>query len=135
MAKRDRPIYAFIHVDGKLIPEMAYDRRALDGLKQNQRVKVDIDEWRSRGRLRAYWKMLQEAVDATGCAPSKEVLHEAVKLDTGHINHVRLASGLTVAVPASIAFDAMDEPQMIAFFEAAQEVLARNYGFVMEAAA
>lgn len=130
--KKERPVYAFRRRGNSLVPEMEYDLRALDGIPQNERVKIDISEWRSLGRLRAYWKMLHECVEATECALNAETLHEAVKLSTGHVQHVRLKSGLTVAVPASIAFDKMSEAEMVSFFRQAEMTLARDYGFVRE---
>lgn len=131
MAKKDkdRPVYAFIRKGNSLVPEMAMDTRALDGISQGQRVKLEIKNFRNLDRLKAYWAILHECIDATGCAPNVKSLHNAIKLQTGHVELVRLNTGLTVAVPASIAFENMDESEMVSFFMAAEEFLATEYGF------
>ncbi|WP_192258609.1 hypothetical protein [Mesorhizobium caraganae] len=133
MAKRpEKPIYSFIRKGNVLMPEMAYDLRALDGVANGQRVRIDIKEWRNLDRLKAYWSLLHEAVDATGMSVSAEKLHEVIKLDTGLVDLVRLPNGMTVAIPASIALDRMSEGEFIAYFQSAEEWLARVYGFVSE---
>lgn len=133
MAKRpDKPVYSFIRKGNVLAPEMAYDLRALDGIANGQRVRVDIKEWRNLDRLKAYWSLLHEAVQATGCSIAAEKLHEVIKLETGLVDLVRLPNGMTVAIPASIALDKMSEPEFIAYFQSAEEWLARVYGFVSE---
>jgi len=131
MAKQ-RPVHGFRRQGNKLVPDSAYDLGALDGIADGELVRVEIKQWRNGGRHRAYWAMLKECVDATGCALNVTVLHEAVKLSTGCVDLVRLKSGMTVAVPGSISFDTMTEPEFVSFFQAAQEVLAREYGFVAE---
>jgi hypothetical protein len=131
MAKsdKDKPVYAFTRKGNHLIPDMEMDIHALDGIAQGQRVKLDIKNFRNLERLKAYWVTLHECIDATGCAPNVRSLHNAIKLQTDHVELVRLKSGLTVAVPASIAFENMDEGEMITFFMAAEQFLATEYGF------
>lgn len=132
MNKRERPTYRFIRRGMTLRPAMEYDCAALEGVAHNEEVTVHITQGRFNPRLRAYWAMLRDCVDATGCAPSKEALHEAVKLHTGHGVPVRLSDGTELLVPGSIAFDAMSEQEFVRFFRAAEEWLAREFGFVRE---
>jgi len=133
MAKKsDKPVYAFIRKGNALVPEMEYDLHALDGIAQGQRVSIDIQQWRNRARLRAYWATLQECVDATGCAPSKEALDAFVRPAVGHVTNLRLANGYMVGVPRPINLSECDEPEMVAFFQAAEELLAKQFGFVSE---
>lgn len=132
---KEKPVYAFIRRGNYLCPELEMDTHALDGIAQNERVKVDVKQFRSLPRLRAYWAMLHDCIEATDCAPNVNVLHDFIKLDTGHVEHVRLANGFTVAVPGSIAFEKMSEAEMVSFFKAAEACLARNYGFAGKAAA
>lgn len=129
MAKRERPTYAFLRRGNTLVPEMDFDARALEGVANGQRVKVDVSEFRSTPRMRAYWMMLHEVVAATECAPSAERLHEAMKLELGIVDHVQV-KGFKVAVPASIAFDKMSESEMVQYFNLAQRWLAETYGYV-----
>lgn len=132
MAKKpEKPTYAFIRHGNALVPEMEYDRRALEGIANGQRVRVTIGEWRNLDRLRAYWSMLHEVVEATGANNlTAEKLHEVLKLQNGVVDLILLPSGMTVAIPGSIALERMSEPEFIAFFEKAKEWLSRTYGYV-----
>ena len=133
MAKKpEKPVYAFIRRGDALVPELDMDCRAIDGIAQGQRVKVEIKEFRNVGRHRAYWKMLHEMVAATECALSPERLHEVIKLETGVVDLIRLPNGMTVAIPGSIAFDKMSEEEFVAFFKAAERWLAEAYGWAPE---
>lgn len=129
MAKRERPTYAFIRRGNTLVPEMDFDARAFDGVANGQRVKVDVSEFRSASRLRAYWAMLHDVVTATECAPSAERLHEAMKLELGIVDHVQV-KGFKVAVPASIAFDKFTEAEMVEYFSLVERWLAETYGYI-----
>lgn len=131
MAKKpDKPIYSFIRRGRTLVPEMDYDARALDGVAEGQRVRIELKEWRNVARLRAYWAMLHEVVAATGANNlTAERLHEVLKLHCGCVDVVMLPSGMPLAIPSSIALDKMAEPEFIAFFQKAEEWLAATYGY------
>lgn len=131
MAKRtEKPVYAFIRRGNSLVPEMQYDLQALDGVEQGQRVKVDVKQWRNLDRLKAYWATLQDCIDATGCSPSKEALDAYIRPAVKFVDTIRLANGFLVGVPRPINTRECDEPEMIAFFNAATELLARDFGYV-----
>lgn len=129
---KDSPVYAFQRQGTHLVPEMEYDISALDGIAQGQRVRIHIMQWRQSSRLRAYWSMLNDCVKATDCAPTKKALHNTIKLGIGLVDEVRLKDGTITLVPSSISFDNMSEPDMIAYFAAAEKWLAENIGFVSE---
>lgn len=129
-AKPEKSVYAFVRRGNALVPEMAYDIRALDGIANGQRVNVAIKEWRNLDRLRAYWSMLHDVVDATGANNlTAEKIHEVLKLENGVVDLIRLPTGMTVAIPGSIALDKMDEPDFIEFFRKAEAWLSRTYGY------
>lgn len=129
MAKKpEKPVYAFIRTAQGLVPEMAYDAHALDGVKLGERVRVEIKQFRNLGRFRLYWSMLAKVLEATDCAPTVEHLHSAIKLELGYGTPVRLGNGMTVLVPGSIAFEAMDEAEFQGFFERAAAYLAGQFG-------
>lgn len=131
MAKKaEKPVYAFIRRGNSLVPEMQYDLQALEGIQQGQRVKLEIKQWRNLDRLAAYWCMLYDCVEATGCAPSKEALDQYVRPAVNYVDTIRLANGFMVGVPRAINTRECDEPEMIAFFNAATELLAREFGYV-----
>jgi len=133
MTKRpEKPVYAFIRRGDGLFPEMAYDLHALDGVAQGQRVKLELKQWRNLDRLRAYWATLQDCVDATGCAPSKEALDAYLRPAVGFVDAIRLANGFMVGVPRAINTRDCEEPEMIAFFLAVEQQLAKEFGYVNE---
>jgi len=135
MAKRERSIYAWIRRGNSLLPELDYDLRALDGIANGQRVRIEVKEFRNLDRHRAYWAMLHEAVESTECALSPERLHEVLKLETGVVDLIQLPSGYKVAIPGSIAFDKMPEAEFIRFFQSAERWLAETYGYAPESTA
>ena len=126
--KDKQPLY-LVRKGLSLVPHMEMDADVIAAIPEGTPVRVEIKQPRFGPRHRAYWYMLNECVKATGCALSANVLHMAVKLETGHVELVRLNNGLTVAVPGSIAFDKMSESDMVLFFEAAKEYLAREHGY------
>lgn len=133
--KREKSVYAFVRKGNTLVPEMDMDLRALDGIANGQRVRIEVKEFRNLDRHRAYWAMLHEAVQATECALTPEHLHEVIKMEAGLVELVRLPGGVTVALPGSIAFDKISESDFVAFFNAAQRWLAETYGYAPEARA
>jgi hypothetical protein len=132
MSKRDKPPYKFIFNGKGLVPEMEYDWQALEGLQIGQGVKVEIGQWRNLSRLRAYWATLQDCINATGCAPHKEALDAYLRPAVGHCDFIRMPNGQFSAVPRAINTKDCDEPEMIAFFQAVEERLAKDFGFVSE---
>ncbi len=133
MAKRaEKPVYSWTRRGNVLVPCMNYDLGALDGVAENQRVKLVLSQWRNLDRLRAYWATLQDCVDATGCAPTKEALDAYVRPAVGYVDAIRLANGHFVGVARPINTRECEEPEMIAFFKSAEECLARDFGFVSE---
>ncbi len=134
MAKNEKPPIYMLRRGNALVPEMGMDAEAISALPFNTRLKVSIVEPRNVARLRAYFAMLNEVVKATGCAPTPEALHELVKLETGFVIHVRMGAH-KIALPGSIAFDKISEQEMTAFFQSAEEFLAREFGYVAERAA
>lgn len=136
MAKRpEKPAYAFQRVNNSLVPEMSFDLAALDGIAQGERVRIEIRQWRNSGRNRAYWSMLTEVVSGCGLKLTPEKLHEVLKLENGVVELVRLPTGMTVAIPGSIAFEKMTEAEFVDFFRKAEEWLAEVYGYVRQEAA
>lgn len=130
MAKKpDKPVYAFVRKGNYLLPEMQQDARALDGIAQGERVRVEIRQWRNLDRNRAYWAMLGDVVAATECALTPERLHDVIKLELKVVDLIRLPNGMTVALPGSIAFDKMEEAEFVAFFKAAEKWLSETYGY------
>lgn len=132
--KEHRPVF-MVRKGLALVPETDMDAEAIINIPHGHSVEITLKRERSNPRLRAYWQMLYEVVKATDCAPSEERLHEAVKLQTGYIDRIRLGNGMTVAIPGSVAFDKMTEDEFVRFFKGAERWLAQTYGWVSERAA
>jgi hypothetical protein len=128
---KDAQPFAFIRRGNSIVPEMDIDLAALDGVKEGQRVRVEIKQWRNIERLKAYWAMLRDCVAATDCAPTVEALDSYVRIATGFIDMVHV-KGQWVPVARRINTRDCGEPEMIAFFQKAEERLASDFGFVSE---
>ena len=131
--KDKQPIY-MVRKGLALVPELEMDAQAITCIPNGHSVRVELRQYRSLPRLRAYWAMLHEVVAATECAASAERLHEAMKLELGIVDLVKVGN-LTVAIPGSIAFDRMNEAKMSEFFNIAQRWLAEKYGYAPQSRA
>lgn len=135
MSKKDKPVYGFVRKGNSLVPAMAFDLAAIEGIAQGELVKVEIKQFRNVQRHRAYWATLQDVIDACGLDYNSEKLHDLIKLQNGVVDLLTLPSGMTVAIPASISFDKMSEADFQAFFLKAEAWLAKTYGYVRQEAA
>lgn len=132
MSKREKPVYGFVRKGNSLVPAMELDMAALDGVAQGELVNIEIKQFRNTSRLRAYFAILGEVINACDLPYTKEKLHEILKLQNGVIDPVTLPSGLTIAIPGSISFDKMSEAEFQSFFKKAEKWLAETYGYVRE---
>jgi len=117
--RKDRPVYAWIVRGGNLVPEMDW-------------VAISIGHFRNRARLRAYWAMIFEVLEATGGAPTAGCMHNVVKMGVGLTEEARLPNGVTLTVPSSIAIEALPEAEMVRYFAEAERWLAETYGWTGE---
>jgi hypothetical protein len=124
------PIYVVRNGD-RLVGEMEMDRELIRQFPDGQRIRVDLRTGRVPDRLRFYWAFLREVVKATGCAPTDKALHQMVKLRTGFTDDI-LMGGFIVKVPASIAFENMDEPTFGEFLREALAFIASEFGITPE---
>jgi hypothetical protein len=124
------PIYC-VRYGSNLVGELAADRERIAEIKEGERIRISIQTGRIPKRLRFYWSFLREVWKATACAPTERALHSGVKLETGFTDDV-LVRGLKVKVPASIAFENMDEETFGIFLQAALTFIASEYGIVPE---
>jgi len=126
------PIYVYRKGDA-LFGEMGMDREMIRAFPEGQRIRVDLRTGRVPERLRFYWAFLAKVIAATECAPTKEALHDVIKLNTGFTTPVNV-KGYTVLVPRSISFDAMSEDEFSQFLESAIRWIAESYGVTPEEA-
>jgi hypothetical protein len=124
---REKPAIYVMRQGDTLRPEFEADAEWIRRQPTGTRIKISLHSGRSPARLGLYWSLLGRLVRATDCAPTAEALHEAIKLDLGFVQRVRL-KGMTVLVPGSVAFDKMTEAEFGEYLERAIEWMATNYG-------
>lgn len=135
MAKKSSespPIYC-VRYGSNLVGEMAADRERIAELKEGERIRVDVRTGRVPAKLRFYWAFLRNVVEATHCCPNEKILHQLVKLRTGHTDDV-IMGGYVIKVPASISFENMDEPTFQKYLLSALEFIALEFGVTPEQA-
>lgn len=131
MAKKEKPEFYVMRQGYALYGEMKMDRDRILAFPQGERIRVDLRTGRVPARLQAYWAFLHKVVEATGCAPDAEALHETIKLLTGYTTPVQI-KGMTVMIPRSIAFNRMTEDEFAIFFDGAVRWIAETYGIAKE---
>ena len=130
MAKTDREKAPIIlrRKGSALWPASAFDDEMLCRLDQGKDIEVSLVQRRSLPKMRAYWKMLANVVQATEAYPTAEHMHDALKIDMGYSTPVKTLRGHVATVPDSIAFSRMDEAEFNGFFKRAKRLIAETYG-------
>jgi hypothetical protein len=129
-ASENPPCYVLRDGD-KLVGEMAMDRDMIRQFPAGQRIRVELRTGRIPSRLRFYFAFIREVRLATHCAPTDKAFHSLIKLETGFTEEV-IFQGYKIKVPASVAFEAMDEQTFGAFLQEALAFIAREYGITPE---
>jgi hypothetical protein len=129
-ASENPPCYVIRDGD-RLVGEMEMDRDLIRQFPAGQRIRVELRTGRVPKRLAFYWAFLRNVVEATHCAPNEKILHQLVKLRTGHTDDV-IMGGYVIKVPASISFENMDEPTFQKFLLSALEFIALEFGITPE---
>ena len=116
-------------VGGRLSPASAHDAEVAGSLKPgiSYRVKVTRAAGRSviqNGMLHA---MIAMAVENFHEPISKKAVLDVLKVQTGHVDVVKLLTGQIILTPSSIAFEAMDQDRFNEWFPKAIDVLCRDF--------
>lgn len=130
-SKREKPPVPMVRKEAHGIrPIAAFDAEVLFSDPTGTEYDLVKRTRRSWPQLKLYWAMLGRVVKATNKWPDAEHLHESIKLTLGYVREVaNLTTGEVTMVADSAALDAMDPEQFRAFFDAAQELLAKQLGF------
>lgn len=111
----------------------------LDEFPQGVDLNVSITRARSVRQNGTYWGALAwiivngpERISKTWL--SKDELSDALQLEVGFVRQIKLANGLTYAVPRSKNFEECDQAKFNAYFDAAQRKLAEWCGYDVVAA-
>lgn len=133
MAKKSSeatPVYV-VRLGEKLVGELEMDREMIRAFPEGERMRVEVRTGRIPSKLRFYWAFLREVVKASECAPHEKALHQMIKLRTGFTDDI-IMGGYIIKVPASIAFENMDETTFGVFLEGAIRFIASEFGITPE---
>lgn len=125
------PEFYVMRVGNRLVGELEYDRDRIDEFPEGERIRVDLRTGRMPSRLRFYFAFIRSVRKATHCAPTDKAFHSLIKLETGFTEEV-IFRGFKIKIPASVAFEAMDETEFGAFLQEALAFIAREYGITPE---
>lgn len=109
----------FLYADGALMPVGDHARSLLDGLKNGERVMINIRRARWIEHHRLAFAVFQRLAQATGFSIKAILLW--LKWQTGHCDWVRLPDGRIVPEAGSISFENMDQSEFQAWWDEALE--------------
>jgi hypothetical protein len=112
----------FFYVDrGCLVPtEDAKD--VIRGLEDGEIVEVTYSRPRNGQLLRKYWQICQYVADACPGVETKNQVDAILKIKSGHVDLINF-QGQIYQVPASIAFNKMDENEFQEFFSKCVKII------------
>lgn len=117
----------------RLVPYDAKAAEDLLALPFGRGLTCKVSLPRSIQQHRWYWVELSNVVKATGCAPTAEHLHKALKLALGYTSPVFDARGEIVShIPDSTAFSDMEQHVFAQYVRDVEQILAERWGYVME---
>ena len=131
MPKREKPPAPIVRLEARgILPVTMGDAEEISALPNGTEFDLVKRSRRSHKHLRKYWAALGAAIKATGISPTREHLHNELKLATGYTQKmVNRATGEVHTIPDSIALDAMDQDDFNLFFETAMKMLASWVGY------
>ena len=108
---------------GNFEPYSAFDRRLIDDLPANVRLKAKITQTRSVPHSSLYWVILGKVVENQSCFPSADVLHEAIKDRLGYSTDYEFPDGYKFKYRGSVAFNKMDQAEYKIYFDKAMDLI------------
>lgn len=128
--KKHKPSVVCRFENGKLTPATSFDAELMQELYRPgadyyitaKRVR------RSLPQLAAYWIGLKRIVDATEAYPTRNHMHEALKVDAGFVEERMTPRGARYKAADSIAMEEMDQDQFNTFLEIADRICLEVYG-------
>ena len=116
-------------INGRFVPETAADQEAMDGMARG--VTYRLVATRAAGRSvrqhRMLFGLISIAVDNYADPIDSEAVLDVLKLQTGHVNVVKLIIGQVVMTPKSISFARMTQDAFNPWFQKAIAVLCRDF--------
>lgn len=95
-------------------------------IKDGDIVEIEFRRPRSQKFHKLFFMLLKVVSDCPSEYASTENLLDIIKIGIGHSTLLRTPSGITVSVPKSISFAAMDEDSFSAFFNKAVDYIIQE---------
>ncbi len=110
-----------------LAPISPYDQEQMESLKEGAEFDLVPRSKKSLQQERMYWAILTRAVEATGVRPTKDYLHDHLRIVTGHYKIRVAGNGTVTRVPDSTVPMEAEEYQL--YFTAAMAALTELVGY------
>tara|TARA_R110000803_G_scaffold99579_4_gene167708 strand:+ start:1033 stop:1443 length:411 start_codon:yes stop_codon:yes gene_type:complete len=116
--------------NGSLAPITENVAQLVNDYKEGQLFEIKAVANRSNPHHALYWVTLADVVKATGKWPTKDHLHNDLKMLCGYYRSViNGVTGQIYYIPDSIAFESMDQKEFMTFFENAMQKLSEAIGY------
>jgi hypothetical protein len=117
-----------------LVAAAEWDGEALEALPENTDLKVKITRARSVDQNSMYWGLLRRVVREgpewmSNQWPTADELSDALQLELGFVNQIKLPNGMVYGVPKSKSFENMSQTKFNTYFEAVLVKLNEWLGF------
>ena len=111
-------------------PASPFDAEELDGYPLGTEFDLTARTKRSNKQLRTYFKALGAVVTATGRWPTRDALHDALKVRCGRVQPVYDMEGNESGFKAdSVALDKMPHKEFCEYMDQAMAVLSEAVGY------
>jgi hypothetical protein len=129
--KRERPPAPIVRMSSRgLEPVTQFDSEEIAGYPIGSEFDLICRTKRSHPQLRMYWVVLGAVVEATGKWPTREALHNALKLKRGLVTLIYDLAGNPVGMQVdSTALDAMSHKEFTEYFTSAMAMLSDAVGY------
>ncbi|MCJ8334439.1 MAG: hypothetical protein MJH10_09395 [Epibacterium sp.] len=116
-----RPLH-FVRSGHTLVAVNQHEKDVLSSYDSSQWLQVRLGQPRNRRRNGMYWVVLDICVE-NGVAPSKDVLHDVLKMQCGLGSTMMTRDGTTFITPGSTAFDKLREHDFAEYFTKAMRFI------------
>ncbi len=116
----------YVHrVGERLAPESMFDAELIREYDSLKRMKCVLTMPRNTDRLRFYFACINLIRENIDNPPSKNALHDAIKVRLGYTQTVKGVGG-PIILPASVAFDAMPEDEFKSYLHDFKRLLSET---------
>ena len=121
----EKPAIYVHRLGDRLLPEAPLDAELLRDFDAGKRLKCVLTMPRNVDRLRYYFACLTLIMENMDDPPGRQTLHDAIKVRLGFTQTVKGVGG-PIILPASVAFDKMEETEFKDFLAAFKRLLVET---------